>query len=144
MDSITLTQLWTAGGVLIGFQLIALSWRIQREAMMESVRERTWITLADYVALASLLMLTFGVFAVPILNINLVDIAAKMFGWALVMFVSYPIILIGHYNLYCSWGKYNKQGKRKSRPRVTNQEWVAFVACAILLFLYLLCAITFT
>ena len=105
---------------------------------MELRGERTWITLADYVAIMSLLMLALGVFAAPVLGIYPSDVAVKIFGAAFVMFVSHPIILIGHYNLYCSWGKYTKLGKPKPRSRVTNQEWVAFSVCAALFITYLL------
>ncbi len=131
-----LSQIWTSAGVLAGFQLIALSWRIQREVKMELLRERTWITIADYIAVVSLLMLALGVFAAPVLNIYSVSIAVKVFGAALVVFVSHPIILLGHYNLYCSWDKYDELGKPKPRPPITNQEKVASVACAFLFLIY--------
>ena len=105
MDSITLTQLWTAAGVLTGFQFAALSWRIRRETEMEAEGEITWLTMADLVAGLSFLVLVLGVFVAPILGIITENTIPNMFGLALVLFVSYPFILAGHYNLYCSWGK---------------------------------------
>ena len=36
MESIQLSQLWTAAAVLAGFQVTALTWRLNREVAMEA------------------------------------------------------------------------------------------------------------
>lgn len=47
METIAMSQLWTVAGVLAGFQIAALTWRINREIAMEADDERTWLTLPD-------------------------------------------------------------------------------------------------
>ena len=46
----------------------------------------------------------------------------------LFLFAAHPVVLAGHYSLYCSWGKNEK--KNGGRPRVTKQEIIAFVVSA--------------
>ena len=41
MEMINLSELWTAAAVLVGFQVTALTWRINRELSMESQGETT-------------------------------------------------------------------------------------------------------
>ena len=53
MEAIQLPQLWTVGAVLAGFQVAALTWRINREASMETEDETTWVTLANGFVAAS-------------------------------------------------------------------------------------------
>ena len=119
VDSIQLSQLWTAAAVLAGFQITALTWRLNREVTMEAESERTWATLPDVFVAVSFLVVVVGVFAAPLSGSASTDMAAKLLGIAMLMFSAFPFVLAGHYNLYCSWGK------SRPRPRVTKQEWVA-------------------
>ena len=119
MESIQLSQLWTAAAVLAGFQVTALTWRLNREVAMESKSERTWVTLPDGFVASSFLIVVVGVFAAPLSGAANTDMAARLFGVAMLVFGAYPFVLAGHYNLYCSWGM------SRPRPRVTKQEWVA-------------------
>ena len=130
MDLINLPQLWTAAAVLTGFQITALSWRINRELAMEARGERTWSTLADLFVAVSFVVLAFGVFAAPIFGTASVDTAAKLFGVALVLFTSSTLVLAGHYDLFCEWGK------KRPRDRATKQEWVAVGVAASILVIY--------
>ena len=125
MDAIQLSQLWTAGAVLAGFQLTALAWRINREVAMEAEDEETWTTLADGIVAASFLTLVVGVFAAPLSGAASTAMAAKLLAVALMVFACSPFVLAGHYNLYCSWGK------DTSRPRVTKQEWASVVISTV-------------
>lgn len=127
MESIGLTQLWTVAGVLAGFQAGALIWRINREIAMESVDERTWLTLPDAIATVSFFVLGVGVFLVPLSHTISTESVAKLLGTSIVVFATYPFVLAGHYNLYCSWGK------KLRRDRVTKQEWVAFAIAKLLI-----------
>ena len=121
MESVQLSQLWTAAAVLAGFQVTALTWRLNREVAMEAESERTWVTLPDGFVAVSFLVVVVGVFAAPLSGTASTNMAAKLFGLAMIVFAAFPFVLAGHYNLYCSWGKSGP------RPRVTKQEWVAAV-----------------
>ena len=126
MESIQLSQLWTAAAVLAGFQVTALTWRINREVAMEAEDERTWVTLPDGYVAVSFLVIVVGVFAAPLSNSASTEMAVKLFGVALLIFAASPFVLAGHYNLYCSWDK------RVPRPRVTKQELTAAVVTVLL------------
>ena len=98
---------------------------------MERRGERTWLTVADGFVGVSFLLIAFGVFAAPVAGSASVNMAAKLFGIASVMFAVVPIILAGHYNLYCSWGKC-RPGQLARRGRVTKQEGAAIGVSCIL------------
>ena len=119
MESVQLSQVWTAAAVLAGFQVTALTWRLNREVAMEGGSERTWVTLPDGYVAISFLVVVVGVFAAPLSGAASTDMAAKLLGVAMIVFAACPFVLAGHYNLYCSWGKSGP------RPRVTKQEWAA-------------------
>ena len=127
---IELPQLWTAAVVLAGFQIAALTWRIRREIEMEDEGEETWVTSADGFVSASLFVLIGGVFCGPALGVVEKDLAGKLFGLALMLFACSPIILAGHYNLYCRWDK------DRSRDRLTKQEMAAIGFATLLLLGY--------
>ena len=116
MESIQLSQLWTAAAVLAGFQVTALTWRLNREVAMEAEDETTWVTLPDGYVAASFLVVVVGVFAAPISGSASTEMAAKLLGVAMLVFGASPFVLAGHYSLYCSWGR------NGPRPRVTKQE----------------------
>ena len=119
MESITLPQLWTVAAVLAGFQVNALTWRFKREISMEEKGYLTWITLADDIVLGSFLVLVIGVFVVPVGGSISIGTVAKLLGTAITLFAAFPLVLAGHYNLYCSWGK------KGPRLWATKQEWTA-------------------
>ena len=121
MESIQLSQLWTPAAVLAGFQLTALTWRLNREITMERDCEPTWATLADLFVAVSFLVIVVGVFAAPLSGTaSSTNMAPKLFVVAMIIFAACPFVLAGHYNLYCSWGK-----SCCGRPRVTKQELAA-------------------
>ena len=102
VDSINLPQLWTVAAMLGGFQVAALSWRINREVVMESMEERTWVTWADFFVALSFFVLVGGVFLSPLWGVS-TSIAVKLFGPTLTLFAPSVFILAGHYNLYGEW-----------------------------------------
>ena len=126
MDSIQLSQLWTVAGILAGFQVAALTWRIKREIQMEKEREITWLTVPDLIVGLSFLTIAIGVFVGPIAGSFSKDLATKLFGVAVLAFAAYPFVLVGHYNLYGSWQK------ELPRPWFTTQEGVALLVSAVL------------
>ena len=119
MDSQNVYRLWTVGAVLLGFQMAALAWRLNREIYMRNRRERTWIPMADFMVYVSVLVLVVGVFIVPALYAVPSRWVAWLLGLALVIFAATPPVIAGHYDLYrprCWPG---------GRPPVTTQEWWA-------------------
>ena len=159
MAGLELYQLWTVGAVVAGFQVAALTWRINREIYVEERRlrgtnrirrnartsglasgspnhsdnqatEPTWVTVADGVVFASFLLLIGGVFALPAVRQNSIELATDLLGLSLLMFGLSQAVLAGHYNLYCS--------KRHSSNRIwfTFQEKVASAISLILVVLY--------
>ena len=120
-------DLWTVASVLAGFQLAAVGFRINRELRMEERDERTWLTLADGFVGLSLLVLVFGVFASTLFGTADANLAGRLLGLSLVLFVAAGFVLVGHYNLYCEWCKEDR------RERVTAQEWVAVVFAVMML-----------
>lgn len=120
-------DLWTVAAVLAGFQLAAVGFRINREIYMEERYETTWLTLADGFVGLSLLVLVFGVFAAPIFGTADVNLAERLLGLSLVLFVSAGFVLVGHYNLYGTWGRNGPRGQ------VTKQECAAVAFTLLML-----------
>jgi hypothetical protein len=54
---------------------------------------------ADYLSLASLLCLAFGVFAFPVAGIDFALSPTQTFGLAVILFVGYILSILSHYNL---------------------------------------------
>ena len=123
MESITISQLWTVAGVLAGFQIASLTWRINRELAMEEDEERTWVTIPDALVAASFALVVVA-FAASLSDSWSIDVIAKLLATSAITFAASPFLLAGHYNLYCSWGK--EEDEEEGRDRVTNQEWATF------------------
>ena len=70
------------------------------------------------------------VFALPLKMDLSAELTAKFLGMGLFLFATHPIVLAGHYNLYCSWGK--NEGENAGRPRITKQEIAAFLISVVL------------
>ena len=124
METITMPQLWTVAGVLAGFQIAALTWRINRELSMEKDEERTWVTIPDAFVAASFALVAVA-FATSLSDSWSIDAVAKLLATSAITFAASPFLLAGHYNLYCSWGK--EEAEEEGRNRVTNQEWATSV-----------------
>ena len=71
-----------------------------------------------------------GVFASPVFGTASINVAAKLFGLAFILFISSIFVLAGHYDLYCEWGK------ERPRGRVTEQEFSALGVSVTLLLVY--------
>ena len=97
--SLELVQLWTAAGVLIGFQISSFGWRISREADVDEAVP-TWLPPADIVNLISMLVTAMGVFILPLLGLIPSELSQLAFGFAMLLFVSYPFALAGHYDMF--------------------------------------------
>ena len=126
MEGLQLPHIWAAGAILAGFHITAFTWRITREIAIERRGQPTWLTLADGLVGLSFFWVVAFVFAVPLKMDVSAELTAKFLGVGLFLFAAHPIVLAGHYNLYCSWDK------TTPRPRITNQEIAAFLVSVVL------------
>jgi len=106
------------GAILLGFQLVALSWRIQREIKMQEAGQRTWFTLADYLVVLSMMSILLGTFLIPTFVLSarwpIVSI-----GVSVAFLVFSPIVAACHYGLF--------RGKRPCpAPYALPEEWIMF------------------
>lgn len=52
MDGIDVTSMWTAAGVLLGFQFSTVQWRVNREREMEVKKpEFVWLPVCEWLNL---------------------------------------------------------------------------------------------
>lgn len=97
---LTLPELWTAGGVLLGFQLTAFGWRIAQEAKVGSGGDIVWLPPADYLNLLAMSTTSLGVFVLPVLGMGDFSSAKKFLGLAALLLIGHSAALAGHYELY--------------------------------------------
>jgi hypothetical protein len=126
-------ELWTAAGVLLGFQVTAYIMRLSREIAVGDKNMVTWMPPSDFLNLGSMLMTTIGVFILPLLGWATIDTSARLFGFALLLFVGYPFALAGHYDMY--------NQKPRSGVYCTKQEMVALIVVGTIVLLY--CCVAF-
>ncbi len=97
---IQLTDIWTATIVLIGFQVTSFVWRVSREVELGKEGDITWLPPSDILNLLSMVVVVVGVFVLPILDFVGLNFIKLSFGLAVLLFVSYPFALAGHYDMY--------------------------------------------
>ena len=131
-DDVTIFHLWTVAAVVLGFQMAAIAWRVNRELYAEQKRARTWIPWADRMIYFSVLILIGGVFIAPLLGDVSLRWAVWLFGLALVIFAATPPVIAGHYNLY----RYDPD--RIGRPGTTTQEKWALGVVSLAIGAYIL------
>ena len=116
-------ELLTTAAILLGFELTAFAWRIQREIFMARRDERTWLPLADWAILLAVLFTGLG------LLLSLLEVEERpvrfVIGIAILCVVAYPFALAGHYDLY------RPISRPCGRPWRTDQESIA-VSCLLL------------
>ena len=122
------TDLWTAAGVLLGFQVAIFQMRLSREIAVGDEGMRTWMPPSDVLNLGSMVVTAIGVFILPILGWVGINMAMRLFGLALLLFVGYPFALAGHYDMY----------NRQPRTGVycTRQEKAVLVVAMTIVLVY--------
>lgn len=98
--NIQLSDIWTAAGIILGFQVTSFSWRISREVSVGQAGDLTWLPPADIVNLISMVVTVVGVFALSLLGVTNLNFTKHAFGLAVLLFVGYPFALAGHYDMY--------------------------------------------
>ena len=132
---IQLADIWTAAGVLIGFQVTSFVWRISREVEVGKEGDITWLPPSDILNLLSMVVVMVGVFVLPILGLADMNFIKITFGLAVLLFVSHPFALAGHYDMY------NNKTPR-SLLYFPLQEKVVIAITTILVIIYIVLAIT--
>jgi hypothetical protein len=100
-----LYNIWNAASVILGFQLVAFTWRMTRERDMNSRGKPTWFPFADMLNLAAIVVNIGGTFLAPIFGIGEIHPAGAL-ALSLILFAAYPFALAGHYELFWKdWGK---------------------------------------
>lgn len=104
--------------VLLSAQLIASSWRIQREVRMEAAGERVGLPWCDRLNLAGLVgtslvvLLSAHRFVEPVLSL--------LIGLVIIAVAGYPFVIAGHYELYV-----RRQPRAQGRCFYPRQEAIA-------------------
>jgi len=96
----SITQLWTAAGVLLGFQVTSFLWRVQQEAATAEKDDITWLPPADMVNLAGMLVVVIGIFVAPSIGLESERMTRTVFGLGALLFVGHCFALAGHYEMY--------------------------------------------
>ena len=131
-----LMDIWTAAGVLLGFQATAFAFRVQREVDVSEKRDDvTWLPRADRVNLFSMLVLVIGAFVLPILGFGGLNFIKYSFGLAVLLFLGYPFALAGHYEMYNNISKRSRTyypHQEKVIVRIISGLAIAYVIVAII------------
>ena len=93
-------DIWTAAGVLLGFQVTSFIWRIDREVKLRDEGVQTWLTPSDIMNLISMIVVVVGVFVLPILGLANSTFLKDSFGLAAFLFIGHAFARAGHYSLY--------------------------------------------
>ncbi len=129
-----LKDFWTAGGILLGFEITAFSWRITQEFKVAERNDIVWLTPSDYLNLLAMLATSAGVFVLPALNIADVTLFRVLFGLAAILFVGHAFAFAGHYELY-------GRVRRRSFSYFPFQEKLAIGMVLVLSMIYLVTAV---
>jgi hypothetical protein len=130
-EDLGFAAVWTAAGVVVGFSVVAFTFRIKRESEIRSGHPpgtvKYWLPPADFVLIGSLAVVLIGVFVLPVLGAGL-TFARYALGWAFLLLAGYPFALAGHYDIL--FGEVPKETMRRRKeaddfPWDTEQEiWV--------------------
>ena len=95
-----LSAFLSAGGILLGFQVTSLGWRITEEAKVARNGDITWLPPADYLNMLAMAITSSGIFVLPAIGIDNIEIIRFMFGLGAILYVGHSISLVGHYELF--------------------------------------------
>ena len=127
-----LSQIWTAAGILLGFQVSSFSWRIAQELQVADRGNISWIPPADYLNFSAMLVAVFGVFVAPVLEVATLETAQMWFGLSAILFVGHTFSLAAHYELF------NHKTKR-SYQYFPFQEQASVIVVLLVSISYIVC-----
>lgn len=120
-------ELWRSVGVLVGFQITVLGWRITREQKVARDGKQIWFPVADYFNLASILLSMISVFVLPIVG-QWPRLRMALLLLSLLLFTAFPFVLVGHYEIFTP---NDKPEELTYWPR--QEKIVTFIAAAVIL-----------
>src|SRR5439155_8178983 len=85
---------------LLALQFVAFGWRINREITLSDQRRRTWLLLADYLNLVSLLSVVLTCIVVPLPTGQLGALSRVVLAVGYVLIAFYPVNIAAHYRLF--------------------------------------------
>lgn len=133
---VTQGNIWTAAGVLLGFQLAAFQFRLKRELDMADRQDfPVWLPFADMLNLAAFVVVAGGVYALPILGASNPALPRDALGLGVVMLAFYPFALVGHYKLFTERGPVQ-------RGKCPWEELVVLIGAVLAVIVYLVVALT--
>lgn len=127
MEPLTIAQLFSISGFLMAFQLTMFTWRISREIDLKKDGAITWFPISEYLNLLSLVLIAFGGIIIPIVSGNSCeDISVRIIGLGILLGISYPFALIGHYQVYTPFTmKYNDYDKKINKTPIPEDIYKA-------------------
>lgn len=108
--------------LLVGFQVAAFGWRINREISVGDAGRKTWFPVPDVINILSMLSVVFFCVLTPLAKGQFQKSSEVVLAASYILFVFHPISMAAHYRL---WGKegrsfYTKQNR--DYPYITGQE----------------------
>jgi len=128
--AIDVKDLWTAGGILLGFQITAFSWRVAEESKVAGKGDIVWLPPADYVNLVAMLVTVIGVFVAPVFDLVSLRSIRALFGLGTLLFLGHAFALAGHYELF-------SRGRKRSFVWWSGQEKVAMFIVGVVVVVYI-------
>lgn len=118
----------TLAVALLGFQLVAAAWRIQREVQMEAEGEITWLPYCDWLNLVGIIVTTLIIF------LTMSGVTGRpivlLLGLTIIFIAGYPFTIAGHYMLY------TERQTMCPRPHFPKQEKIALGVVLLLAFAF--------
>lgn len=93
-------KIWIAADILLGFQVTSFAARIKREIAVGQQRDINWLPPSDILNLLSIVVLTVGVFILPVFGFGDQPFMTYSFGLAMILFMDYSFGFAGHYAMY--------------------------------------------
>lgn len=131
------TDIWTAAGVLLGFQILFFNNRLNRENALGDKGFVTWLPPSDILNLLSMLVLVVGIFILPVFGFD-ERFMIYAFGLALLLFMGCPFGLAGHYRLYYKKESSDKEKTSDKQQYATRQEKIVIGIIAGLTIIYII------
>lgn len=98
--AIELKDLWTPVGLLLGFQMTILMWRIQQEEAVRAKGDIPWLIPSDYLSILGMLVFVVGTMLLPLAGVVCQKTAETFFGLGALLFVGQLLGVAGHYQLF--------------------------------------------
>ena len=97
---IEIADIWTAGGVILGFHATSFAWRISQESQVGSRGDLAGLSPADYLNRAAMASMVVGVFLAPAMGRLELITVKNLFGLSTLLFLGHVVCAAAHYELF--------------------------------------------